>query len=173
MEILTAKTVLYNNLPIFNSFEKQFGDRLISLFPILKKISIKTFSMQQYKSAQENYIIQIKYPEKQPLSCFIYNNTGAIEDTICGIVINDDLINSLKISEHEIYAGIAHEIGHILYFFAENKDVNKEEFFADSVACKLNLKNEMCQLIEKVLMTNIYPQSTNNQLRIRQLFLQS
>ena len=163
----------YNNLAIFSSFEEQFRDRLISLFPILKKISIKTFSLQQYKSAPENYIIQIKDPEKQPLSCFIYNNTGAIEETICGIVINDDLINSLKISEHEIYAGIAHEIGHILFFFAENKDVNKEEFFADSVACELNLKNEMSQLIEKVLISNIYPQFTNNQLRIRQLFLQS
>lgn len=65
MEILIAKIVLYSDLPIFNSFEKEFGDRLLSLFPILKKISIKTFSMQQYKSAQENYIIQIKDPEKQ------------------------------------------------------------------------------------------------------------
>lgn len=163
----------YNDLSIFDSFEKQFGDRLISLFPILKKISIKTFSLQQYKSAKENYIIQIKEPEKQPFSCFIYNNTGAIEETICGIVINDELINLLKISKREIYAGIAHEIGHILYFFAANKNVYKEEFFADSIACKLNLKSEMFQLIEKILMTNIYPQFTNNQLRIRQLFLQS
>ena len=72
----------------------------------------------------------------------------------------EPIIKNLKLTESEQLAAIAHEIGHILFFFLENKEdypvPNGEEIYCDSIACKIGLSAEMLSIIIKLINDKNY-----------------
>ena len=92
--------------------------------------------------------------DTQPYAMYIYNDSQSAETTTAGIVFNDPLIKSLSLTKEEQFASIAHEIGHILYYYLENKDAypntQGEEIFADKIACEIGLSASLLSVIDKL-----------------------
>lgn len=55
----------------------------------------------------------------------------------------------MELTTKDKLAAIAHEIGHIIFFFLENKSID-EELKADEFACKMGLSIELLGLLEKI-----------------------
>lgn len=86
--------------------------------------------------------------------CYVLKETNNAQDTISGIIINEELCSQLELTTNDKLAAIAHEIGHIIYFFLENKPID-EELKADEFACKIGLSRELLGLLGKMKKANI------------------
>ena len=73
------------------------------------------------------------------------------------IEYSEEMCNKLGLSEIEIFAMIAHEIGHILDKINKRTDTIPREICADSMACVLGLKNAMISGLKKMIASNLYP----------------
>lgn len=103
--------------------------------------------------------------ENDLFGCYILKVTN-IKDTISGIVINEELCSKLNLTINDKFAAIAHEIGHIMFYFLENKQTN-EELKADEFACKIGLSAELSGLLQKIKDANIYDEGTKKVLSLR------
>lgn len=77
------------------------------------------------------------------------NNTIFISMNECG---------KIGLTDVEIFAAIAHEIGHII-FRADAFQADSENR-ADQLAAELGLGNQMISVIEKIIMSRRYPRLT-------------
>ena len=105
---------------------------------------------------------------------FVFKYEQDASTTLATIIVNEKVCKSFGFSKSELFAIIAHEIGHIIYFFSDCKDPeNKqaEEIFADHIAELLGLKNELKEVISKLITSDFFDYKTNNLLKIRKLML--
>ncbi len=156
--------------PIFRKFCLYYGSRITYICHLLTKFKIHVFTIYKYLSIEDN-LPQIEDVENQLYACFVKNETAHAETTVAGIVFSQSLIDKLDLTEPEQFAAIAHEVGHILYFFLENKDsYPSEEVYADSVACRIGLKDSILSVIGKLIHCGMY-QDLEHQLMIRKMFI--
>lgn len=136
----------------------------------MTKFKIHVYTLDQYLSIAYS-LPQIEDVENQLFSCFVKNETIHAETTIAGVVFTQSLIDELNLTESEKFAAIAHEIGHVLYFYLENKNsYPSEEVYADSVACRIGLQDSILSVIDKLICCGKY-QDLANQLEIRKMFI--
>ena len=139
--------------PIFGEFNSLYGDCLASICNLLLKFKIDIHPIEQYKKLSSS-VPRIEDIDTQPYAMYIYNDSQSAETTTAGIVFNDPLIKSLSLTKEEQFASIAHEIGHILYYYLENKDAypnpQGEEIFADKIACEIGLSASLLSVIDKL-----------------------
>lgn len=136
----------------------------------MTKFKIHVYTLDQYLCSADS-LPQIEDVENQLFSCFVKNETIHAETTIAGIVFTQSLIDELNLTESEKFAAIAHEIGHVLYFYLGNKNsYPSEEVYADSVACRIGLKDSILSVIDKLICCGKY-QDLANQLEIRKMFI--
>jgi hypothetical protein len=139
--------------PIFDEFNSLYGDALVSICNLLLKFKIDIHPIEQYKKLS-SILPKIEDIDTQPYAMYIYNDSQSAETTITGIVFNDSIIQSLSLTKEEQFASIAHEIGHILYYYLENKDdypkPQGEEIFSDKIACKIGLSASLLSVIDKL-----------------------
>ena len=156
--------------PIFGKFSHYYGGTLISICHLLTKFKIHVYTLEQYLAFADNFP-KIEDVENQLFACFVKNDTPHAETTVAGIVFTQSLIDELELTESEQFAAIAHEIGHILYFYLENKDSYPcDEVYADSVASRIGLKGLILSVIDKLICCGKY-QDLDNQLRMRKLYI--
>lgn len=86
------------------------------------------------------------------------------------IYISEEEVGKLGLTDPEILAVIAHEIGHVIYSTNSWQPYCEER--ADSVAADLGLGKQMISAIEKIIESRKYPQLTSN-LVARIHFLQN
>lgn len=72
----------------------------------------------------------------------------------------------LKLTTSDKLAAIAHEIGHIMFFFLENKQID-EELKADEFACKIGLSLELLGLLDKIKGANMYSNTIKEHIELR------
>ena len=148
--------------PIFDEFNRLYGDDLVSICNLLLKFKINIHPIDQYKKLS-SIMHKIEDIDTQPYAMYIYNDSQSAETTIAGIVFNDPIIQSLSLTKEEQFASIAHEIGHILYFYLVNQnDYPKpqgEEIFADKIVCKIGLSVPLASVIEKLEHSGWYSDS--------------
>ena len=156
--------------PIFGKFSHYYGGTVTSICHLLTKFKIHVYTLEQYLACADN-LPKIEDIENQAFACFVKNEKEHAETTIAGIVFTQSLIDELDLTESEKFAAIAHEIGHILYFYLENKNSYPcEEVYADSVACRIGLKDSILSVIDKLICCGKY-QDVANQLEIRKMFI--
>lgn len=169
MNILSnTKLFHYTSLKEFDTFEEMYKSNVYSVCNLLKKFSINVHTIGEYKDLLE---ITPKLPvieniDKDLLGCYILKGTNDAKDTISGIIINEELCSRLELTTNDKLAAIAHEIGHIFFFFLENKPID-EELKADEFACKMGLSIELLGLLEKIKRANIYDEATTKYLEWR------
>lgn len=159
----------YTGLEEFDTFEEMYKFNAYSVCNLLKEFSINVHTMGEYKELLE---ITSKLPviediDKDLFGCYILKETNDAKDTISGIIINEELCSQLELTTSDKLAAIAHEIGHIIFFFLENKPID-EELKADEFACKMGFSVELRGLLEKMKMANIYNETTINYLDLRE-----
>lgn len=79
------------------------------------------------------------------------------------IFISERQTGALGLTTPELYALIAHELGHIVYHTAP-WDVDTETR-ADTLAAELGLGNQMISLIEKIILSRRYRDITSQLVR--------
>lgn len=158
----------YTNLKEFNTFEEIYKPNVYSVCDLLKKFSINVHTIGEYINL---LVISPKIPaieniEKNLFGCYILKETNDAKGTISGIIINEKLCSQMELTTKDKLAAIAHEIGHIIFFFLENKSID-EELKADEFACKMGLSIELLGLLEKIKRANIYDEATSKYLEWR------
>ena len=155
--------------PIYYAFELKYADKIISQKDILNKIQIEVINIEDYLQQKENLPI-IENVEEQVMSCYILKNDESITSTIAGIVINPSFIERLSLSEQEIMACLAHEIGHIAFFFIENKESYSsfcQEAYADEYAQTIGLGGHLCSALNKLIKSELYCENLTKLIHTR------
>ena len=101
--------------PIFKLFNQNYGDKIVSICPILTKYQVHVYTADEYL-AQPQEIPKIEDIHDQSFASVVFKYQESAESTFAGIVYNKPLINKLCFTKDEQYAAISHEIGHILFF---------------------------------------------------------
>ncbi|CDA45347.1 putative uncharacterized protein [Prevotella sp. CAG:5226] len=158
----------YTSCKEFNTFEELYKSNAYAVCNLLKKFSVNVHTIGEYKELLEQYskLPVIEDIDKDLFGCYVLKETNDAKDTISGIIINDELCSQLKLTTNDKLAAIAHEIGHIMFFFLENKQID-EEFKADEFACQMGLSVELLGLLEKLQKSGIYNEHTTRQLELR------
>lgn len=149
--------------PVFGRFNARHGVSLAEYCPLLNKFQINVLTVPEYQGLPEGTPV-IDGIEIQPFASFITKYGDTADTTNAGIVINIPIIEQLGFTELEQHSAIAHEIGHILFFFLDNK-VNYpgscgEEIYCDSIAVRIGLSVELLSTIEKIENSGMFPDST-------------
>ena len=155
--------------PIYDTCELKYADKITSKNNILNKIHIEVTNIEDYLK-QQNYLPIIENVEEQVMSCYILKKEESITSTIAGIVINPSFIERLSLSEQEIMACLAHEIGHIAYFFIENKKCYNsfyQETYADEYALTIGLEEHLCSVLNKLIQSELYCENFKKMISTR------
>ena len=94
--------------------------------------------------------------------------------TYAEILVNIDKCKKLCLTDQEMLAALAHEIGHIIMFFREDKEhFNGQalEASCDQYACMLGLTVPLSSLLDKLVRLGEYPEELKQQMVCRRLFL--
>ena len=156
------------NIKSFNLFEELYESNLYAVCNLLEKFSINVHTIGGYKDLLEkdSKIPVVEDIDKNLFGCYILKETNDARNTISGIIINDELCSSLKLTISDKLAAIAHEIGHIMFFFLENKQID-EELKADEFACKIGLSLELLGLLDKIKGANMYSNTIKEHIELR------
>lgn len=145
--------------PIFGRFNVRYGDTLVNYCPLLSKFQINILTVEEYKALPAGTPL-IDDIDIEAFACFIQKDGDTADTTNAGIVFNSALIDFFGFTEPEQHACIAHEIGHILFFFDNVDQIKRggqgEEIFADGVAAEISLAAEMFSAIEKMVNSGKY-----------------
>lgn len=145
--------------PVFGHFNDCYGETLIEYCPLLNQFQINILTVDEYSDFSAD-LPAIDGVESQPFSSFIRKDGEKADTSIAGIVICEPLIESIGFNETEQYAAIAHEIGHILYFFLDYKErypgSQGEEIFSDTIATRIGLSAGMLSVIDKLERCGLY-----------------
>ena len=145
------------DVSIFKLFDDQYSNILISYCPPLSKVTIDIYTSEEEAMGDGS----IPSPYSYSIS----------ENMYAKIVFDKAIIESLEFSRNEQMAAIAHEIGHIVFQFLENKqNYTSEEIFADELSCKLGLTTEIYSVICKLENSDIYNDATSR-FGMRKLYI--
>ena len=152
-----------NNTPcdIYDEFTQKHSSQIIQRCPLLAKFNIDILLIDEYIKQRE-CLPHIENVDREVMSCYIVKECEDISRTKAGIVINQSAISSLNLTNAELMAVFAHEIGHIAFFFHSNKnnmDSVCEEIYADSYATSIGLGNSLCNVLEN--LKPYYPDGTS------------
>lgn len=148
------------NIRAFDSFNEEYGDKLITMYPLLSDIKIDAVYYTDALPNQREDITDgdaiVVYRDPQNL-CYAV------------IIVNEDLIRIFNFSEQEIHASIAHEIGHIICRFSLDK-IHEEELICDRLVYEIGLGEPLFDVLRKHIDINLSENITD--LVIRSTILQ-
>ena len=126
----------FSKLKIFDSFIKLYGEN-----ECCKDIDIKLISFEQ------------------PPFCGCNKYDSPFETCVGYIACSTDICLTIGLVENEMYALIAHEIGHIFYktsLMPSTVSILEKEKKADSMAIQFGLKNELSSALQKLIDSGKY-----------------
>lgn len=155
-------------LKVFDTFNEKYGEIAISLCYLLAKFQI--IAISTYDS---EHIDDIGMKQSDPFGCFIDNTEYDGSSTYAEIVINIKKCEELELSDQEFHAAIAHEIGHMIFYFLENKENEKdiEEVICDQYVCRMGLADSLFSLLDKLIGSGDYSQDHVRLLSNRKRFV--
>ena len=68
------------------------------------------------------YVDKIDLKEYEAFGNYINKEEYDASSTYAEIIVNESVCSKLRLSEQEMMAAIAHEIGHIMFFFKTDKE---------------------------------------------------
>lgn len=156
----------FKGLDLFNS---EYSTKLEALCPLLKEfyIHIRNSSQSQYKTVA-------KFSEEDTFAYYLNKDGYNASSTYAEIIINISLCKKLCLTNFEMFAAIAHEIGHIILFFREDKNSYKgqaEEVCCDMYACKIGLAVPLSSLLRKLIESHLYSLEQVDILKNRLIYI--
>lgn len=163
-----ALIVNHTDIDAFNKFNSLYENDLLGICHLLAKFSIDVYTVGQYLEIYD--VPSIDNVENEPFTNYIRKGHENASSTIAGIVINPVKCDSIKLDESELLAAIVHEVGHIIYFFTENKIVGgsfQEEVYSDNVALRLGLSQRLSSALDKLMNYGNYSTALVEQMMMR------
>ncbi|MFI3303983.1 MAG: hypothetical protein SNH71_04430 [Rikenellaceae bacterium] len=154
---------------VFNKFSELYHEKIIKNCSILGKFKIKVYTSAEYDKCKDNMPILIESIHESSFSYYVNKESHDASTTDAAIVFNEELCDTLELTEEEQMSAIAHEIGHIIDYFRENKSDNNQakEIYADSIACKLDLTDYLLSTLKKILSSETIPEELKSQIQTR------
>lgn len=111
-----------------------------------------------------NLLDMATYTDKTIYLTLLRPEENQQNDPLCSyaniVGLSQEICDCIGLATTEIYAMIAHEIGHILD--SRNKDRIPREIVADSLAVTLGLKTALISGLRKLIDSNNYPDESRN-----------
>ena len=144
------KLQLINNktrMKVFDTFNEEYAELAISICNLLGKFQIH--ALYHYDS---KHLDDIGFDEFDSFASYINKEEYDASSTFAEIVVNEDKCKELCLTELEMLAAIAHEVGHIIFYFHTDRERNigLEEFLCDKYACRMNLATPLESLLRKL-----------------------
>ncbi len=155
-------------LEVFDTFNKKYCNIAISICCLLAKFQIVALRIND-----SEHITDIGLNEYDPMGFYINKTEYDASSTYAEIVINEKKCEELELSSHELYAAIAHEVGHVIFYFREDKEnkKNMEEIICDQYACRMGLADSLISLLDKLIGSGDYSQDHVRLLSNRKRFI--
>lgn len=149
--------VNHSGLNEFDDFDNRYSAELCQRYNHLNHFRIHCYSIDDYKYLAE--AIPLNGFENDSFGFAIDNKEGKYSSTSAYIIYSPKICLKLKLSSEEIYACIAHEVGHIIHHFNENlKGANSTfiEIKADEIAKSLGISSHLSSALSKLIDSNLY-----------------
>jgi hypothetical protein len=157
------------NVSAFDTFNEFYAPKAVQICPILKKFRINIVSHNITKYAKEAQLCEN--------DAFVYylkqEKDNDASSVYAEIIVNTDICNKLQLTEQELLAGVAHEVGHIIFYFRTDKDQlhGFEEINSDYYASEMGLLHPLLTLLRKLITSGLYPDELVEQMRQRHYFI--
>lgn len=167
---------IFNNYcgdSVFDQFNLLYGDRLMSICPLLRKFRITVLPIDELI---KSHIITEQDADNQAYLNYIEKTEQDASETRAYIGKDNEIIETLCFTREEQFACIAHEIGHFFFFFHTNQDGKGgqgEEIAADQYVCRLGLREPLHSALQKLYDTNWFSEGIKRQLRTRQFWIEN
>ena len=157
------------NISAFDTFNSEYALKAISICNILSKFQIIAVDYND-----SLYVDKIDLKDYEAFGFYI--NKVGIEpsSTYAEIIVNERVCERMGLSEQEMIAAIAHEVGHIIFYFKTNKEDFQgqgEEVCCDTYACRMGLAIPLCSLLEKLIDSGDYQMELVNQMKNRLFYI--
>ena len=157
------------NISAFDTFNSEYALKAISICNILSKFQIIAVDYND-----SLYVDKIDLKDYEAFGFYI--NKVGIEpsSTYAEIIVNERVCERMGLSEQEMIAAIAHEVGHIIFYFKTNKEDfqgQAEEVSCDTYACRMGLAIPLCSLLEKLIDSGDYQMELVNQMKNRLFYI--
>ena len=142
------------NIEILNSFNEEFSHAAIEICPFLSKFQIIIVNHSDTKYASEANLT-----ENDTFAYYLTKESEDASSTYAEIIVNKELCEKLQFTNQEYQAAVAHEIGHIIFYFNSYKDMfqgEAEEIISDNYACRMGLSLPLSSLIKKMMSSGLY-----------------
>lgn len=152
------------NIKIQESFLEDLSNKAISICPLLKKFPIFMVSHCDTIHAKD-----VKLNKNDVFICYMNKESEDASSTYAEIIVNEGLCGTLKLTEQEMLAAIAHEIGHIIFNFGDGKEslLTQEEFCCDNCACQMGFAEPLFSLLRKLMDSNLYSEDMIKEMKSR------
>lgn len=150
---------------IFERFEQQYNSLIHNAYPHIAKLCIHCYTIEQYSHLHD---VQTIHESEYDTFAFAFN--GIHYPIFAAIIYAPPLCEQLKFTDEEMFAAIAHEIGHIIHCFNVSlKDAGDAviEIKADEVVVQLGLKDQLKAVLNKLKSSNLYSQHQCNLMNLR------
>ncbi len=163
---------LLNNtsgIKTIDCFNSEYAEKTINICPLLSKfqIVVSVYSESKHKE-------QIRLERYDAFGCHINCKDGRASSTYAEIFVNIDTLSQLCLTKLELFAALAHEIGHIMLFFHEHKEQFVGlgvELYCDQITCRIGLATPLKSLLEKLIQSELLPDELEQQIESRLVFI--
>lgn len=154
---------------VFDTFNSKYASKAISICPVLGKFQIVAMNYDE-----SSHIHDVDLKDYEAFGSYINKAGTEPSSTYAEIIINERVCDRTKLSEQEMIAAIAHEVGHIIFYFKTNKEDFQgqgEEACCDIYACRMGLSKPLYSILEKLICSGDYPEALVNQMKNRQIYM--
>lgn len=153
---------------IFDTFAQTYQNRLYNRFAHISHFKIHCYSIKDYQDMENT--IPLNEFEKDSFGFAIDNKDGQYSSTLAYIIYSPEICKRLQLSCDEIYACIAHEVGHIIHYFNTSlKEFHNDiiEIKADDVCASLGLKDSLISTLKKLIISDLYSNEQTFMMNLR------
>ena len=157
------------NISAFDTFNREYALKAISICNILSKFQIIAVDYND-----SLYVDKIDLKEYEAFGNYINKEEYDASSTYAEIIVNEIVCSKFRLSEPEIMAAIAHEIGHIVFFFKSDKEQyvgQAEEVYCDQFVCKIGLAKPLYTLLNKLVLSGDYQEELVQQIKNRLIYI--
>ena len=156
----------------FDAFNNEgYSSQVISLCYLLEK-----FHIYLVNSNETLYAKEAQLNENDAFAYYLNKEGYDASSTYAEIIVNTDVCHKLGLTEQELLAAVAHEVGHIILYFSDNKEILTdfdEEILSDKVACKIGLSKPLHSLLHKLLNSHLCSKDQETLFKMRLIFVES
>lgn len=154
---------------IVDLFDEYYATAFIDICPLLAKFKINVCNADDY-NVPDAFKHDAGAEGREPLRNFIQKDGADASTTVASIVIDFKLCEEIGIKGNKMLAAIAHEVGHIIFFFLDGKesyDKEAEEMKADSYVKKVLLEYHSIETLKCLINSGNYPKEMCAQMERR------